>query len=437
MLTLLLNIVYCGLVTLVAPLILWKRVRTGKYKRGWGQKFRGTLPIRTDASTPRVWLHAVSVGEVLQLQQVVAALRQSQPSVQIMVTTTTETGHAVANEKLRGCEVAFFPLDFSWSVNEALRRVQPDLIVLVELELWPNFILTAKRLGIPLMLINGRLSARSFRGYARIRPLVQRLLQSFSMIAVQAEEYRERFLALGADPATTLVTGSIKFDGVVTDRQNLRTQGLREWLSLQSGELAFVAGSTQEPEEELALGVYETLSAEFPQLRLVLVPRHPERGNSVAALLESRGHALVRRSRSDSLCSPRAVGLLDTVGELGACWGLADVAFVGGSFTSRGGQNMLEPAAFGAAVCYGPNTWNFRQVVELLEQRDATTTVRSAEELTAFVRTMLTDRSQASERGARARKLVLSQQGATAKTVELIVQCLNGAKAVSPDRAVA
>jgi 3-deoxy-D-manno-octulosonic-acid transferase len=244
---------------------------------------------------------------------------------------------------------------------------------------------------------------------------------------VQSAEYRDRFLSLGADPRSISVTGSIKFDGVVTDRENPRTQALRDWLQLQPGELVFMAGSTSEPEEDYAVDVYQRLLSQLPQLRLVIVPRHPERGPAILSLLRQRGMRVLQRSQPGILPMGTGplVGLLDTVGELGACWGMADVAFVGGSFGPRGGQNMLEPAAYGAAVCHGPNTWNFRQVVELFAQSQATCTVRNPEELELFVRTMLTDRSQAQAMGQRAQQIVLSQQGATARTVDLLLSALD------------
>lgn len=438
MLKLILNCCYLVLATLVLPMVVWKRVRTGKYRQGWREKLWGQLPDLRHEKNARIWIHAVSVGEVLQLRQVTERLLRLRPDVKILVTTTTETGHAVAREKLSGCDIAYFPLDFSWSVQAALERVQPELIVLVELELWPNFILEAARRGIPLVLVNGRLSEKSFRGYARIRPLVRLLLARFSVMAVQSEEYRRRFISLGAQSESVVVTGSIKFDGVLTDRANPRTQALRAWLEIGDDETVFIAGSTQAPEEELALHVYESLLREFPGLRLILVPRHPERGRELAEWIQRRGFAVRRRSlpgTHDASGKPPAVGLLDTVGELGACWGLADVAFVGGSFTDRGGQNMLEPAAFGAAVCFGPNTWNFRHVVELLEHHAAAQTVRSREELLEFVRRMLSDPAQAARLGARAQQLILQQQGATDRTVELILHVLETARPAASGRA--
>jgi 3-deoxy-D-manno-octulosonic-acid transferase len=366
------------------------------------------------------------VGEVLQLQQIVVQLKKERPDAQILITTTTETGYQVAREKFPGCDVSFFPLDFTWSVNEALRRVRPDLIVLVELELWPNFILAAARRSIPLVLVNGRLSENSFNGYRRIRPLVQRLLRCFRLIAVQAEEYRERFLELGAENGQILVTGSIKFDGVTMNRNNEQTRRLAEWLNLQPGQSVLIAGSTQHPEEQMALEIYTTLRKEHPGLRLVLVPRHPERGHDVATLITSKGFPLQRRTQPlpDGQASAESVGLLDTVGELSACWGLAQIAFVGGSFTDRGGQNMLEPAAYGAAVCFGPNTWNFRQVVDLLLARRAARRVHTRMEMEDYLRLMLVQPEEARAQGERARELILEQQGATRQTVQLILWTL-------------
>jgi len=436
-LPLLLDLCYLVLLVLMSPLILWKRWVSGKYRQGLEQKILGRLPRRRDHSSPRVWIHAVSVGEVLQLRQIVAGLKSARPDLQILITTTTDTGYSVAQDKLEGCVVAFFPLDFSLAVARALDRTTPDLIVLVELELWPNFLNAAFHRSIPVLLINGRLSARSFRGYSRISLLLEPLLEQFRLIATQSEEYRDRFLELGSRPERTVVTGSIKFDGVVTDRKNPRTEELREWLQVRPEELVFLAGSTQDPEERYAVEVFKSLRDEFPQLRLILVPRHPERGDSVAAMLQSEGLPVARRSRAGMTlsASQRPVGLLDTVGELGACWGLADVAFVGGSFTSRGGQNMLEPAAYGAAVCYGPDTRNFRQIVELLEAVQGSVRVRSVDELKGFVKSMLADRDAALAMGARAQRLVLEHQGATQRTVDQIVEVIERQR--QPDRTAA
>ena len=414
-----LNLAYVALLLAVSPVLLYRRWVHGKYRDGWSEKLWGRLPER-DGSRPCLWLHAVSVGEVLQLRPLMNLLTSQRPGWDFVITTTTRTGLDVAKKEFAQHTVCYCPLDFSWAVRRAIARVKPSAIVLVELELWPNLVLTANRLGVPLALINGRVSEKSFRGYRRIRPLISRLLSGFELLAVQNEEYADRLRTLGAPNERLHLTGSIKFDGVKSDRANAKTSELRQFFGLRSDERIFIAGSTQAPEESFALDTWQTLRSEFPNLRLILVPRHKERFDEVAALVISRGLTLQRRSNEVSTSGD--VLLLDTLGELGACWGLAEVAFVGGSLTQRGGQNMLEPAAFGAAVLFGPNTWNFRDIVEQLLSRDSARVVRSADELTSTVRMLLRDSAEAIQLGSRARDFVATQQGAAARTVDLLLR---------------
>lgn len=429
-----LNLAYVALLVIVSPVLLYRRWVHGKYRDGWGEKLWGRLPERT-GSRPSLWLHAVSVGEVLQLRPLMKLLTAQRPDWDFVITTTTRTGLDVARKEFAQHTVCYCPLDFSWAVRNAIARVKPSAIVLVELELWPNLVLTANRLGIPLALINGRVSEKSFRGYCRIRPLVARLLRCFDLLAAQNNEYADRLWALGAPSERLHLTGSIKFDGVQVDRSNSKTAELRQFFGLRSDEKILIAGSTQAPEESFALDTWQLLRREFPDLRLILVPRHKERFEEVATLVTSRGLTLQRRS------NPAGAGgdilLLDTLGELGACWGLADIAFVGGSLTQRGGQNMLEPAAYGAAVLFGPNTWNFRDIVEQLLARDAARVVRSAEELTAVVREFLQHSVVAEEIGSRAKAFVATQQGAASRTVDLLLRMTVAESSPNLDRRAA
>lgn len=478
-----LNAIYAGLAMAAAPLLLFRCTTQGKYRTGWSQKLLGRAPAR-DGRNRCVWFHAVSVGEVLLLRQVVARLKSQSPTLEIWISTTTSTGHAVACEKFPDAQVIYFPLDFTWSVRQAIRRVRPDLVALVELELWPNFIAAVHEAGVPLVLLNGRMSERSFRGYRRISGIVGRWLRKFTMLTAQTEQDASRLIALGGRPEQLVVTGSVKYDGLEFDRDNPATRELREAFGILPGEMVFIAGSTQAPEEEIALEAYERLKNDFPNLRLMLVPRHRERFEDVAALVVRRGYSLRRRSqrsgahRSEGaedgagmtgvpLIRPvghlhpagplesqatsiagrrpevdrcghlndhdaRSVLLLDTLGELSFAWGLADVAFVGGSLTRRGGQNMLEPAAYGAAVLFGPNTFNFRHAVELLLSRQGAKVVHFADDLEATVRTLLSDSGRRNDMGRAARQALLSQQGATEKSVALIETLLEtGAKTMS------
>ena len=422
----LLNLVYVVLLCAASPWLLWSAIRKGKYRRGYAEKLLGRVPHRDDVQ-PCIWFHAVSAGEVILLEALLQRFRRDLPNWKYVISTTTNTGYEIAKKRYPELTVFFCPLDFSWSVRTALRRVRPDMLVLAELELWPNLIREARRVGVKVALVNGRLSERSARGYARIRWLIAPLLRSLDVIAVQTTEYAERFVDLGADRRAVEVTGSMKFDGAVQDRDNGHTQRLAKLAGIASSDVVFLAGSTQAPEEALAIDSFRTLKDEFPDLRLILVPRHPERFAEVAQLLDQSGLAWQRRSdlAADRLASARVL-LIDTMGELAAWWGVADIGYVGGSMGSRGGQSMIEPAAFGLATSFGPKTHNFKDVVRLMLQRDAAVVVDSGTELTAFVRRCLVDVDWRGRLGVRASELVAKQMGAADVTLTLLKNQMPG-----------
>lgn len=418
-----LNTVYLTVMLLASPWILWSAFKHGKYREGFAEKLWGLVPERS-GNRPCVWLHAVSVGEVNLLATTLKEIASRRPDWELVISTTTKAGYDLARKKYADHTVFYCPIDFSWAAQRAMRRVRPDLLVLAELELWPNLIAAAKRQAAKVAIINGRLSDKSFRGYSRFLPVVSRVLSMIDLIAAQNVETAERFRQLGAPDRIVHATGSLKFDGAITDRENQRTRHLRELADFTANDIVFLAGSTQSPEEEIALRIYQQLVTDFPQLKLVLVPRHPQRFDEVAELLASSGVTWMRRSQltNSATRNPHsAILLVDTIGELGAWWGTATIGFVGGSFGSRGGQNMLEPAAYGVATCFGPNTWNFRDIVGQLLAVEGAKVVRDEVELTAFVRRVLADPSWGEELGARAQRLVLEQQGATARTVELLL----------------
>jgi 3-deoxy-D-manno-octulosonic-acid transferase len=428
----LLNFAYLFLLTVATPWIAWQAWRTGKYRAGSGAKFFGRVPPRADNS-PCLWLHAVSVGEVNLAAATLERFAARSPNWQIVVSTTTKAGYELAVRKYADrFLVCYCPLDFSWAVRTAMQRIRPTLLVLAELELWPNLILEARRRDVPVAIINGRLSDRSFRGYRRFRPLVAPLLRQLDRIAAQDQQTADRFLALGADPHTVLVTGSLKYDGAITERRHPRVETLRKLAGIAEGDPVWLAGSTQAPEEVHAIDIYQKLVGTWPQLRLILAPRHPERFEEAARLLDRSG---LRWERRTALGGEQGRGegaapvlLVDVIGELAAWWGTATIGFVGGSFGNRGGQNMIEPAALGVATCFGPNTWNFRDITTQLLRVDGARRVATVEELESFVRRVLQEPAWGSALGARGRSFVLSQQGAVAQTVELL-ESLGGSAA--------
>ncbi len=423
-----LNLIYLLLILLSLPWLLWQAVSKGKYREGYASKLWGLVPRRMPADTKNacLWLHAVSVGEVNLLAPLLKRIEAERPDWQCVISTTTMTGMALARKKYPRNMVFYCPLDFSWAVAAAMRRIRPDALVLAELELWPNLIRAARRFGARVAVVNGRLGEKSFRGYRRIRPFVARLLRQIDLLAVQDETCAERFRTLGARPETICVTGSMKYDGAPTDRQNAATQRLAALAGFLPDDIVLLAGSTQEPEEAMALDTFRDLIDEWPQLRLVVVPRHPDRFEAVAKLLDASSVPWQRRTamRCEDAGDDRVL-LVDVVGELGAWWGTADIAFVGGSMGSRGGQNMIEPAAYGAAVSFGPNTWNFRDIVAAMLSHDAAVVVNDAEEFSAFVRRCLEQPEYAAALGRRAQSLVRSQIGATERTLELLGKTIN------------
>jgi 3-deoxy-D-manno-octulosonic-acid transferase len=443
------NLCYMAALIVASPWILYRFFVLEKYRGGWSAKMLGRVPELperqpNDGEMRRVWLHAVSVGEVNLLKPLVRQITEKHPKWQCVISSTSATGYDVARKLFGERHVVFYaPLDFSWSVRTALKRLKPDMLVLAEQELWPNLMMYCKAFGVKLAVVNGRFSDGGFRRYLMIRPIWRFVMRQPDLVCVQSETYADWSRQLGAKPENVHVTGSLKFDNARTDRNNAATQTLRQLAGIASDEIVFLAGSTQEPEEELAVETWLALRESHPKLRLILVPRHPERFACVAEMLDRRvGNApdcWLRRSelqpgqklnatQPGENCKPI---LVDTVGELGAWWGTAHIAFVGGSMGSRGGQNMLEPAAYGAAVSFGPKTRNFHDIVSHMLADNAAVVVHDGNELTAFVRRCLDEPEFAETLGQRAQHLVQQHLGATAKTIALLETLMEG-RAVTP-----
>ncbi|MEI6255709.1 MAG: glycosyltransferase N-terminal domain-containing protein [Planctomycetota bacterium] len=432
----LLNVLYLLAFVALLPWMAWRKLSGGRPVAATWKRFTGSIPsLPRRAGVSRIWLHGVSVGEVQLLSVLAAELKQQADeagqTVECVASSSTTTGLDVAAKRF-GPEQTFpCPLDFTWAINRTFDRMRPDLLVLGELELWPNLLACAHARGIPVVVANARMSSRSAAGYRRIRPLVRRMLAHLSLVIARSQEDADHFTALGARNMT--VTGSMKFDGVKGDRAAPDVRRLQTLAGIADNEIVFLAGSTQAPEEQLAVDAFRELAVAHPKLRLVIVPRHVERTSDIAALLDRSGLPWQLRSRlGNSAASPAAASqprilLVDTTGELGSWWGTAQIAFVGGSLDGkRGGQNMLEPAAYGAAVSFGPQTRNFRDEVRRLLAADAALVVADGPALTAFVLRCLQEPGFATSLGRRAADLVASQRGSTATTAAAILRCLPG-----------
>jgi len=385
-----LNLIYLLALVLVSPIALYRAIRYGRYKRGLKTKLLGFIDV-PEGSSACIWIHAVSVGEVQLVRPLVKRFAEHFTQFRIVVSVSTDSGYDIARELYPEHLVIFAPLDFSWAVSNAFRRLRPKLLVLAELELWPNLLRQANRSGCPVAIVNGRLSEKSFLGYRKIAFLVKRALDSMSWIGVQNEAYRSRFVALGANPEIVSITGSIKFDNAASSRDAAEIMERRELLGIESTDLIWVVGSTQHPEEQIMLEIFAKLRQEIPNLRMILVPRHRERFDEVAAQIQTSNLPWDRRSRLQAQNPIREdwqVFLGDSIGELRWWWGMADLGFVGGSFGDRGGQNMIEPCAYGVATSFGPNTKNFKDIVALLHEKDACKQFAEPSEIIPWIREM-------------------------------------------------
>jgi 3-deoxy-D-manno-octulosonic-acid transferase len=428
----LLNVLYLCVLVVLSPWLCYKALTTGKYRRALAARFFGRIghPLLASGNRRIVWFHGVSVGEIHLLRQLVARFRERFPLWQCIVSTTTDTGHEEACKSFPDLAVIDWPFDFTWAVKSALGAVQPTVVVLAEGEVWPNFVRAAANAGVRLAIVNGRMSPRSAARYARLHRLVRGLFERIDLVAAQSDEYRRLYELLGARHVQT--AGNIKYDGVQCGRDNPRTRSMGELFAIRPGDTVWVAGSTQDPEERVCLKIYAKARGIHPRLRLIVVPRHRERFDDVAALLQASGLPFARRSclQSGSPPSSDAVILGDSMGELSAIWGLADIAYVGGSLDGkRGGQNMIEPAAYGAAVLFGPHTWNFKETVANLLCRQAAIEVADAASLETEVLRLLANPVHRDQLGHAARQFVLSQQGATARTLELLAELMQPGEA--------
>lgn len=418
---------------LLAPYFLLQGLRRGKYIGNFRERM-GYLPKSLGDPTARtaIWVHAVSVGEVLASKPVVDGLRQEFPKRPIFVSTTTATGQQLARDRIRSATgIFYFPFDWRGPVRRALKAIQPALAVILETEIWPNFMREAERAGVPVVFVNSRISDRSMRRFRRfqrlIRPLFQRALGAARLILAQSEEDARRLEEMGASQEKIEVTGNLKYD-IEPPGQSAFGRWLGKQISSQERWPVFVAGSVVEGEEESVLAGYDMVQRQWRRTLLVLAPRKPERFDAAEALVKERGWNVVRRSRIDfgaTLDENCDVLILDSIGELAGIYGLGDAAFVGGSLVKSGGHNILEPAWFGKVPVFGPSMENFREMAARFLSTGAGIQVSSGQQLGKAWGQLIADSSRRERMGQKARALVESNRGATARSLKRIIAILD------------
>jgi 3-deoxy-D-manno-octulosonic-acid transferase len=413
-----------------APWWLLEMLRHGKYRAGLGERL-GEVPDRllSQVAASTIWIHAVSVGEVLAISRVIDELKTQLPGWRIVVSTTTDTGQKLASERFGADNVFYFPVDLPFAIRAYLRALSPKLLVLAESEFWPNLLRWARLSGAAVAVVNARVSDRSFPGYLRFRKLLRRMLQNVQLFLAQSEEDARRLIRMGAPAGRVHVSGNLKFEVkppltpvIAAPFAAMKRAGIGPLL---------LAGSTLDGEEAMLLEMFRQVVAHYPNAVLLLAPRHPQRFDAVASLLESSGLRYQRRSQwEEGGPITRGVFLLDSIGELASLYEFADLAFVGGSLVPRGGHNVLEAAQFGTPILVGPYTENFRDIVEFFRRADALRVV-TPQALTPTVLQLLESHDELAALGRRALEVMCSQQGATGRTVNALLDLLSEQGALS------
>lgn len=413
-----------------APYFLYQALAHGKYLEGLRQRL-GKLP--SFSKNPTIWLHCVSVGETQAARPLVDRLRKEFPDHSLVVSTITRTGQKLARDVFarEADSVFYFPFDWRWCVRRALRAVNPSVVLLMETELWPNFLRECSTREIPVALVNGRISRQSYRRYAWIKVFLRRVLESLSIAVMQSEADAQRLQNLGMHSDRIRTAGNLKFDARAVPSAGEKTAEIRDRFGLNSAAPLILAASTHAPEERIILESFKQLRA--TQLaRLMLAPRHPERFAEVASLIQSSGLSWARRTNASAGSDvDAAVLLLDTIGELPSTYALASVVFVGGSIVDRGGHNVLEPAAASVPVVTGAHTHNFHAIVDLLNEAGAIVQLPPVEgeaastALKQVLFALLTNPERRRELAERAKQLIAVNQGAAERTIKLIAPLLS------------
>ncbi|GAB4392054.1 MAG: lipid IV(A) 3-deoxy-D-manno-octulosonic acid transferase [Gammaproteobacteria bacterium] len=412
--------IYSLLFYLGIPIMLGRLLWRARQSPAYAQRIKERFALFTPPTqTGGIWIHAVSVGEFIAALPLIKQIQQHYTHLPITITTTTPTGSQRVTEQL-GESVfhVYYPYDTPDTVARFLTKIKPSLAIFIETELWPNLFHALRQRRIPLFIANARLSARSMRGYQKLSKLTYDMLQNITLLAAQTEADANRFIHLGLNKSCIRITGSIKFDMHIPERLSEQAQQLHA--NENTNRPVFIAASTHQGEDEIILTAFKKIRQYYSQLLLILVPRHPERFDTVASLCAQHGYQLSRRSHQQTITAQTDIFLGDTMGELLLFYACADIAFVGGSLVKTGGHNILEPAALGIPSITGPHMFNFTRIQYLMQQANATFVINNAEELTAQVKTLLDDPALRKTAGTRGKEVFLENRGALQRQLQLV-----------------
>jgi len=426
----------------VSPYFLYQAIRYNKYIGSLGQRL-GYLPISFNVDGEEsIWIHAVSVGEALTARALAADLKARYPRLRLFLSTTTIAGQQVARRSLQHVDAVFyFPFDFGWTARRTLNLVKPRAFIMMETEIWPNLLRLCRRRGVKTVVINGRISSRSYPRYRLIRPFFRHVLADIDRFCMQSEESARRLIDLGADPARVTVTGSLKFDSLELPAATSHTKPrVLRFFRVSPGRAVIVAGSTMRGEESAVLHAFARIKATLPSAMLILAPRHPERFGDVEQLARGAGFVVMRKSELPIDAEPRAdVIVLDSIGELAQLYQIATAVFVGGSLVDHGGHNILEPAIFGKPIVFGPYMQNFKEIADAFVANGAAVQVQVDRDLDEVLLALVGDPVRRARLGAAARALVEANRGARDKTLAVLADLVppaGGGAVVRPFRLV-
>jgi 3-deoxy-D-manno-octulosonic-acid transferase len=423
------SVLVLAVAVLASPWFVYQALRYKKYVASLGQRM-GYLPVSFNMDADEsIWIHAVSVGEVLTARPLISDLKRRYPELRMFLSTTTMAGQQLARRSVQDVDAVFyFPFDLGIFVRRTLDLVRPKLFVMMETEIWPNLLYECHKRGVKTAVVNGRLSPRSFSRYRMVRGFMRRVLDHVDRFLVQSEESARRFIDLGADPARVVVTGSLKFDSLDLSPNALQARArdrVLRYFRVPASRPVIVAGSTMKGEEQAVLRAFRRVRATTPNTLLVIAPRHPERFGEVEQLVRSEGWKTARRSDLAIDNEPRVdVVVLDTIGELAIVYQIATVVFVGGSLVATGGHNVLEPAVFGKPIVFGPHMQNFAEIAEAFVTNGAGVQVAGDPQLDEALISLISDPVRRARLGAAARALVEANRGAKEKSVTVLADLL-------------